>query len=164
MTKIWAEPPPHLYKIKKQHFFQENVPYMVVVTPFLVTEGQASPCSQRHFGLTMYCPGFTVTSLHTSLVLHAGSWDGKVYNLGWISFIPFLYMAFYCVFSLVFMLCAPGLMYFPMPKGYFWNMMIWRIYVFFYYRDICVCIFFSFKSHGSEYHTQNYWSVIFAKT
>ena len=28
------------------------------------------------FGLTMYCPGFTVTSLHTSLVLHAGSWDG----------------------------------------------------------------------------------------
>ena len=25
------------------------------------------------FGLTMYCPGFTVTSLQTSLVLHAGS-------------------------------------------------------------------------------------------
>ena len=27
------------------------------------------------FGLTMYCPGFTVTSLQTSLVLHGGSWD-----------------------------------------------------------------------------------------
>ena len=48
--------------------------YRVLVTPFLVTEGQASPLPHKHLGLTMYWPGFTVTSLHTSLVLHAGNW------------------------------------------------------------------------------------------
>ena len=47
---------PNLDKIQNKAFFsQENVPYMVVVTPFLVTEGQASPCSQRHLGCTMIC-------------------------------------------------------------------------------------------------------------
>ena len=40
----------------------------------MVTEGQASPLPHKHLGLTMYWPGFTVTSLHTSLVLHAGNW------------------------------------------------------------------------------------------
>ena len=40
----------------------------------MVTDGQASPFSHKHFGLTMYCPGFTVTSLHTSLALQAGNW------------------------------------------------------------------------------------------
>ena len=51
------------------------------------------------FGLTMYCPGFTVTSLHTSLVLHAGSWDGMVYIFRLDLFYPFIYIWPFIVYS-----------------------------------------------------------------
>ena len=129
---------------------------MVVVTPFLVTEGQASPCSQRHFGLTMYCPGFTVTSLHTSLVLHAGSWDGMVYIFRLDLFYPFIYIWPFIVYSPLFSCYVPlALCTFQSQKFFFKYDDLAHLCGFLLPRYLCL-YFFSFKSHGSEYHTQNY--------
>ena len=48
---------------------------MVVVTPFFVTEGHASPCSQRHFGLRMRCHIMLKLWLLTIYVYTPSGWQ-----------------------------------------------------------------------------------------